>query len=1117
MGKIDYQGIYDRNNDDWRALIREFHLYEELLDGHYSDSNHFVYELLQNAEDAGAGKVVIEYRWDRLVFFHDGKPFDEADVRGICSMLMGTKAKRDAQTIGHFGMGFKSVYKYTSCPEIYSDEEAFAIHRSLLPKEIEGGWDAKEVRKNLSYRASNGETYHPFAASEHLTRIEIPFQKLNEKGKMVKSNGYDVLEKLNSLSGDILLFLTHIRELYWIDCETERHVHITLSHEEGDEKRLIGRHTDSEKSDVETTHYLQYKRVWNHKEMRAAQVSIVYQLNKEGTKIAPMEDTPIWVYFPTREETKLPFLIHGSFQTAVSREKLMTISTFNDDLFAVLGNLIASSMTDLARRKLITQTFLRTVVIPSFSDGTIPKLKEKITKSFAEKKLLPDQSGVYRKTDELFLAVPFTLIEQSSAALWRSSSGQRIYFVASDDERTPYFEDYFSWLKDDLHIKIYNLLVWAAQLSALPLQTVKSSEKVWSQLREFYDFLLECYAGQKKYRFWMGGYEAQQWKHIEEAWSILCHAPIILNAANQLVPAVNEHGMTIYLRAASSHHTLQPEAIVHPKIAEEYRSLFESVFHISVFDDVQYVREKILPKYRSPENNEVLFQDKENFEQEHIEDIRALLALTKDAETRESLAMEIDTASIIKIATEDGTPRFVCPRMAYSDKSNEGIDLCVYFAPVHEMSEYESEEELSHDQSITRSGRAYQRIDIEFYQEYDISLSRLKSLGIVSTPVDEGTRESKKHKGRETWRALGTFCPSLFVVGLSDNLEYIRNYPQESLAKQKSAEILKLFLHISNKLTGFIEKRTTDPYRTPKQDADVLNVLRASPWLFDRSGELRRIEEISRQSLDPAIYEGLTTINEPYVVLGFAIRETIGNEEVIDQVKMLPREDKKKMMQGELMRDPQLMQELMRDPQLMREINCPVTMMTDTLHVQDEEAFDPSDIHLEEFPERRVHDMERLKRYVQQEFFCADPVRYEKVLRQIRTSKPTERARSYVDQMYRNESNQLICQMCKKAVSYRVIREITNLGIELPQLHLCLCSECDRRYQQVRDSNREKFRADVERVLVNIDLQRTEEAYAANLTDDCTVYFTQSHLAEIQEILHLLHDCASLDESTEES
>lgn len=75
--------------------------------GHYSDSNHFVYELLQNEDVRASKKVVIEYYCDKLIFYHNGKPFDEDDVRGVSSMLMGTKSRDDASTIGKFGMGFK--------------------------------------------------------------------------------------------------------------------------------------------------------------------------------------------------------------------------------------------------------------------------------------------------------------------------------------------------------------------------------------------------------------------------------------------------------------------------------------------------------------------------------------------------------------------------------------------------------------------------------------------------------------------------------------------------------------------------------------------------------------------------------------------------------------------------------------------------------------------------------------------------------------------------------------------------------------------------------------------------------------------------------------------------
>ena len=139
MGKVDYRKIYEKNQDEWKALTREPQKYEALLSGHYSDSNHFVYELLQNAEDENADRVVIEYYRDKLVFYHDGDPFDEGDVRGV---LMGTKDRNDAQTIGRFGMGFKSVFKYTYQPEIYSDEEAFKITNYLLPVRKCGGRSA---------------------------------------------------------------------------------------------------------------------------------------------------------------------------------------------------------------------------------------------------------------------------------------------------------------------------------------------------------------------------------------------------------------------------------------------------------------------------------------------------------------------------------------------------------------------------------------------------------------------------------------------------------------------------------------------------------------------------------------------------------------------------------------------------------------------------------------------------------------------------------------------------------------------------------------------------------------------------------------------------------------
>ena len=331
MGRIDYRAIYDRNKHGWYDMTEDPQKYEALLAGHYSDSNHFVYELLQNAEDAfdkstgvSASKVVIEYYPDKLVFYHNGKPFDEADVRGVSSMLMGTKDRDDAQTIGRFGMGFKSVFKYTYQPEIYSDDEAFKITNYLLPVEITDGWDYETEKKNIICKLGEGRSFVPFLKEEHLTKIVIPFQKYGKDGGLVPVPGDDVLKKLDELDGEILLFLSHIQNLYWVNKETGKFAYITLKQDETDEKLITCRIEGTDYDDKEEiSRYLKFKRVFDHPEMDNAEVSVAYKLNSRADNINEVDGSSVWVYFPTRDETDLPFLIHGSFETAVSREKLM--------------------------------------------------------------------------------------------------------------------------------------------------------------------------------------------------------------------------------------------------------------------------------------------------------------------------------------------------------------------------------------------------------------------------------------------------------------------------------------------------------------------------------------------------------------------------------------------------------------------------------------------------------------------------------------------------------------------------------------------------------------------------------------------------------------------------
>lgn len=103
----------------------------------YPDEAHFIYELLQNAEDAQATEVEFSIRKSKLVFAHNGtRQFDADDVEAITNIAHSTKKDNYVQA-GKFGIGFKSVYAFTDTPSIYCDSICFKIEKLLLPTEIE--------------------------------------------------------------------------------------------------------------------------------------------------------------------------------------------------------------------------------------------------------------------------------------------------------------------------------------------------------------------------------------------------------------------------------------------------------------------------------------------------------------------------------------------------------------------------------------------------------------------------------------------------------------------------------------------------------------------------------------------------------------------------------------------------------------------------------------------------------------------------------------------------------------------------------------------------------------------------------------------------------------------
>ncbi|MCI8283747.1 MAG: hypothetical protein HFE90_00515 [Firmicutes bacterium] len=1082
MGNIDYKSIYNKNREDWKEMTNNPQKYEGLLAGHYSDSNHFIYELLQNAEDARASKVVIQYFEDKLIFYHNGKPFDEDDVTGVSSMLMGTKEASDAQTIGKFGMGFKSVFKYTDRPEIYSDDESFCIENYLLPVEI-NGWDFEKEKSQLQCRIKNNNI-RLFADDKHLTKFVIPFIKIKKDKSRDKISGINVLEKLYELSGEVLLFLNMIRNLYWINMETGEYAWITIEADNSDKNLIVCRIESTNKESI--SRYLKFKKVFDHDDMKSAEVSIAYRIDDHNYNIKAADNDNIFVYFPTKDITNLPFIIHGSFETAVSREKLIYPSDFNKDLFDMLGDLICESLIELRDRKLITQKFIRNILMKALKteniNGTISGLNKKVKELFLKEAILPDINGEYKRAEQLCIPVPFDMTSLFYKPLFQSSFGGVDNFVELDNPQGEGFKEYFGWLKNIIELKVYDIGKWGFNLADTEFKSDTLEEEEISQIKELYGFLSKYSEIYKYNHDNLNEYKKIIKSQFDYAWEQLRRARIILNSENKLVPAYINGKPNIYLNDSSEYKKMEASVIINPDILkiEEFKRMMISAFEIHQFDNLQYARKEIgdiANKYINGVDH-IKFGDSEEYQQEYANDIKKITELMKVKSNDKNIENEIvnllKDISIIKIKSECRNV-FKRPDNVYMDKAikgaeDSGTDLKIYFDGIEGLNIYP--------------------FDIEWFIKKAIFPSTLHKLGMVSSLVETG-RRFQEGTGDKHWKALGDYCPEIKVRNIEDNIKYIRKYPNTPLSKDKSSEILKLMLKLSRYLKGEKQYRKKNPY--PKEEESALwHEIRKDAWLYDKNENLCRISDISKYDLNEEIYE-LSEDKKAYEILGFKKIAEDENEEIINRIDGM-NERYKKIIYKQLGKDLGLSND------------TEASYVRNNDEISKPELFSSDTLISEEFPIKEVKNIERLREHVKQQFFFADPVKYEKVLRQIRTSKPREEGRQYVAEMYTNDSDICICQMCKKPKHYIEAREIAQYGIELPQLHLCLCRDCAAEYEGLKRSGKETFKKEMKYKLKNIDINANSRECEVEINHNISLTFTPTHLAEVQTIFDLLDE-----------
>lgn len=367
----------------------------------YGDDTHFVYELVQNAEDSKSQHIEFRLAEDALLVWNDGCRFRERDVRGICSIGMSDK---DLTQIGNFGIGFKAVYSYTDLPEVYSGDERFRIADSTKPESVD------DVHSSIKALVAEGKTV-----------FRLPFKK------HLRPENIDLLRnRLRELETRSLLFLRHLETVHWWD-EREgqmgaymRHCHphdtvqnasqvelkvSTNGEEQSSETLLVFRKEVQPPQEVIDEILLEVedseRQRMQRKSAESQPIEVAFRL--QDGRITPMNDCVLFAYLPTEKETHLRFLIQARYQTKLARDNIPTHNPWNAWLVQETANFLPDILEQLKAGDLLDPAFFN--VLPLEEDN-VPRefapIAEALQLVMKERPFVPTKGGGYAKAENVF-------------------------------------------------------------------------------------------------------------------------------------------------------------------------------------------------------------------------------------------------------------------------------------------------------------------------------------------------------------------------------------------------------------------------------------------------------------------------------------------------------------------------------------------------------------------------------------------------------------------------------------------------------------------------------------------------------------------------------------------
>lgn len=400
---------------------------ESLSNDIYTDSKRFIYELLQNADDASSQNDKLEFQIDfigqYIIVSHKGDPFSEIDIKSICSIGDGNK-KGDENKTGFKGIGFKSVFAHSEFVIIKSAKYIFKFDKNESNKwnsflwGNENNWKAQRKADNKHEEIKMPWQIIPIWAEipEELKQLSVFKQDEYNVSTIIRHNKLEELkESLIELFSEsqIILFLRSKKIKITINTTKKLILEKSIIDNTTVLKRdneiisewLIKNYQFDIPQEIQENIRNDNRYPRKLRESKKTEISFAIQLEKGKLKPADDDKRLIFTYLPTSINYGLPFLVNANFLTDAGRESIHKDLEWNHWLFTQIPIKYFEWISKLAdKNSKFNRQFL--TVLPQRLNG-FNELENKFNDGFEEAietiAFIPNLHGDLLKVSESLL------------------------------------------------------------------------------------------------------------------------------------------------------------------------------------------------------------------------------------------------------------------------------------------------------------------------------------------------------------------------------------------------------------------------------------------------------------------------------------------------------------------------------------------------------------------------------------------------------------------------------------------------------------------------------------------------------------------------------------------